>query len=118
MHAHVDRRAERQFRAPVQAPDLGERDARGVERLRHALTHMLLSTAGPIASSMAATSSRPMSAARDFSITARLATATAVLMFALIVVGSIVRTTGSGLACPDWPLCHGRLIPPFQFNIL
>ena len=39
-------------------------------------------------------------------------------MFALIVVGSIVRTTGSGLACPDWPLCHGRLIPPLQFNIL
>jgi cytochrome c oxidase assembly protein subunit 15 len=33
-------------------------------------------------------------------------------------VGSIVRTTGSGLACPDWPLCHGRLIPPLQFNIL
>jgi cytochrome c oxidase assembly protein subunit 15 len=59
-----------------------------------------------------------MSAARDFAITARLATATAVLMFALIVVGSVVRTTGSGLACPDWPLCHGRLIPPLQFNIL
>lgn len=39
-------------------------------------------------------------------------------MFFLIVVGSIVRTTDSGLACPDWPLCHGQLIPPFQFNIL
>ncbi|MEQ1833955.1 MAG: COX15/CtaA family protein [Candidatus Eisenbacteria bacterium] len=47
-----------------------------------------------------------------------MATATAMLMFFLIVVGSVVRTTGSGLACPDWPLCHGRLIPPFQFNIL
>ncbi len=58
------------------------------------------------------------SAARDFAVTARLATATATLMFLLIVVGSVVRTTGSGLACPDWPLCHGRLIPPFQFNIL
>jgi cytochrome c oxidase assembly protein subunit 15 len=59
-----------------------------------------------------------MSAARDFAVTARIASGTAVLMFALIVVGSIVRTTGSGLACPDWPLCHGRLIPPLQFNIL
>ncbi len=59
-----------------------------------------------------------MPAVRDFTITARLATTTAVLMFALIVVGSVVRTTGSGLACPDWPLCHGRLIPPLQFNIL
>ena len=59
-----------------------------------------------------------MPAARDFAITARLAGATAAIMFAVIVVGSIVRTTGSGLACPDWPLCHGRLIPPLQFNIL
>ena len=59
-----------------------------------------------------------MPAARDFAVTARLATPTAVLMLVLIVVGSIVRTTGSGLSCPDWPLCHGKLIPPFQFNIL
>lgn len=55
---------------------------------------------------------------REFAVAARLATATAGLMFALIVIGSVVRTTGSGLACPDWPLCHGKLIPPFQFNIL
>jgi cytochrome c oxidase assembly protein subunit 15 len=59
-----------------------------------------------------------MPAARDFAVTSRLAFATATVMFALIVVGSVVRTTGSGLACPDWPLCHGRLIPPLQFNIL
>ncbi len=57
-------------------------------------------------------------AAADFAVVARLATGTATLMFFLIVLGSVVRTTGSGLACPDWPLCHGRWIPPFQFNIL
>jgi heme A synthase len=39
-------------------------------------------------------------------------------MFALIVIGSVVRTTGSGLACPDWPLCQGHLIPPFEFHVL
>src|ERR1051325_4232156 len=63
-------------------------------------------------------SSSATTIASEFRWSARLATATAALMFALIVVGSVVRTTGSGLACPDWPLCHGRWIPPFQFNIL
>ena len=39
-------------------------------------------------------------------------------MFALIVIGSVVRTTGSGLACPDWPLCEGRVVPRFEFHVL
>ncbi|NOT33370.1 MAG: COX15/CtaA family protein [Candidatus Eisenbacteria bacterium] len=59
-----------------------------------------------------------MNTQRDFRFAARLSLATAVLMYGLIVLGSVVRTTASGLACPDWPLCHGRLIPPLQFNIL
>ncbi len=59
-----------------------------------------------------------MSTPRAFPIASRLGLATATLMFGLVVIGSVVRTTGSGLACPDWPLCHGRLIPPLQFNVL
>ena len=41
-----------------------------------------------------------------------------VLTYLLIVWGAIVRTTGSGLGCPDWPLCHGQIIPPFQADVL
>jgi cytochrome c oxidase assembly protein subunit 15 len=49
---------------------------------------------------------------------ARLGAITTFALFALIVLGSVVRTTGSGLACPDWPLCQGRLIPPLEFHVL
>jgi len=41
-----------------------------------------------------------------------------VALFLLMTMGNIVSATGSGLGCPDWPLCHGRLLPPAQTEIL
>ncbi len=41
----------------------------------------------------------------------KLAATTVVGTFALVILGVVVRATDSGLGCPDWPFCYGRLLP-------
>jgi len=49
----------------------------------------------------------------------RLAWLAAASTYFLIILGAIVRITGSGLGCgDDWPLCHGRLLPPLELAAL
>lgn len=46
----------------------------------------------------------------------RLVWKMAIATLALMAVGSATRVMNAGLACPDWPLCYGQLIPSQQMN--
>jgi heme A synthase len=51
-------------------------------------------------------------------IASRLAYAAVAAVFVLMTLGNVVSATGSGLACPDWPLCHGSVLPPLRPDVL
>jgi cytochrome c oxidase assembly protein subunit 15 len=61
-----------------------------------------------------------MARLRNFSISperyAKVALISLIALALIVTTGAAVRLTGSGLGCPDWPRCYGRVVAPLEYH--
>ena len=61
-----------------------------------------------------------MARLRNYSISPQryqqVALVSLILLAVIVTTGAAVRLTGSGLGCPDWPRCYGRVIAPLELH--
>lgn len=76
------------------------------------MTDAALPTANDL-ENLQSTVRHPLAVQRIRRLVWKLAIATLVLM----AIGSATRVMNAGLACPDWPLCYGTLVPTQQMNL-
>lgn len=50
--------------------------------------------------------------------TKKLSALTTAVIFILMLIGAYVTQSGSGLACPDWPTCNGKIVPELRGPVL
>ena len=65
-------------------------------------------------SNVSTTSGKPSTGVSAHRFFVPLLFVTLVSTFILIIIGGIVRVTDSGLGCPGWPLCYGKVVPPME----
>lgn len=63
------------------------------------------------------TSSDSLSSTEAIASVRRLVWKIAVATVILMAIGSATRVANAGLACPDWPLCYGQLVPTAEMNL-
>ena len=61
--------------------------------------------------------SAPAATGGDLRRLALLFAALAAVTYALVVLGALVRANHAGLACPDWPLCFGQVVPEIDVRV-
>jgi heme a synthase len=80
----------------------------------HLSLHFMLD---PDFSSFSNTATPAATPGKSIDFIRRLVWKIAIATWLLMAVGSATRVMNAGLACPDWPLCYGQLIPSQQMNL-